>query len=945
MIYLFNPWFKNFPMSTSREEKRYRETIHLPQTSFPMKANLPVQEPEWLKAWQSEGIYERLKFRALKRKNKYTLHDGPPYANGHIHIGHAFNKILKDMILRYKTMKGYGSDYVPGWDCHGLPIEHALLSELGKRKDEVDQVSFRKKARSYAERFIQIQRDEFIRLGIFGDWSHPYLTMNFEYQSKIAESFLTLYEKGFIEQRLKPVPWCFDCETALADAELEYEDKTSPSVYVTFPLAGSENISFIVWTTTPWTLPANVGLALHPELDYVTIETEKGRFVFAHSLLQTLQGKLGFKNIKEIGIQKGKNFSGRQAKHPFIDRMSRVITADYVSAEDGTGIVHIAPGHGEEDYVHGYINHNLAILSPVDSKGRFTNEFPLCEGIHVFKANPKIVELLKEKGALLHEEPHQHSYPHCWRCKKPIIFRATKQWFLKVDYEDLRTRLGKAIQNEIRFVPDTGKNRIGSMIATRPDWCLSRQRYWGVPIPIIRCQSCQKILVSESKTEIVSSFAKEGADVWFEKPASAFLKPNFACSCGSHDFVQEKDIIDVWFDSGVSHKAVLQRADERVQYPADLYLEGSDQHRGWFQSALITGVALDKKPPFHSVLTHGFVVDGEGKKMSKSRGNVVSPEEVMKEFGADVLRLWVCSSDYQFDIRLSREILTRLVESYRRIRNTFRFLLGNLHDFDARENHIPLQEMQVVDQWALAKSYLLVRDAEGYLEKNLFHHVYRLVQDYLVLDLSAFYLDILKDRLYTAGKNSTKRRSAQTALYDLLQNLVKILAPVLPFTCDEVWRLTRTESDAQSIHEADWPECSESQIDRALIQDWQDLLQVRDLVNQRIEQKRIAKEIGSALELRLSLATNDKRLTYLFGAYRKDLREAFIVSQLEIVSDLEAELVSLLLDSDGEQHQFKIAMERAHGLKCERCWTYSIQVGRNTEHLTLCERCSEAINA
>ena len=944
----------------SAEAKPYQHTIHLPKTAFPMKADLPVREREWLERWRSEHLYDRIRKKSAGR-SKFILHDGPPYANGHIHIGHAFNKILKDMIVKYKTMRGSNAHYVPGWDCHGLPIEHALFQEMGKRKDEVEQLPFRKKARDYAQKYVSIQREEFIRLGVFGDWDEPYLTMAPVYQAKIAESFLTLLERGYIEQRLKPVPWCYDCETALAEAELDYEEKTSPSIYVKFKGIAPENGSrpywavrgdrpfyFLVWTTTPWTLPANVGLALHPDLTYIAVtEPErKATYVFAEALVERIAPITGLSPLEatdEVGRFQGKEFVDRyKAQHPFIPgRQSAVVLADYVSSTDGTGIVHIAPGHGEEDYVVG-LKYKLPILSPVDEKGRFTSEVPEAQGMLVHKeGNKNIIELLKGKGALVHNEPYRHSYPHCWRCKNPVVFRATEQWFLKVDHDGLRTKVSEIVDQGVQFTPDWGKKRIGSMVTMRPDWCLSRQRYWGVPVPIIRCATCSRLLASESKSKIVSVLASEGADSWFERPAESFLPDRFRCSCGSRSFKKESDIIDVWFDSGVSHQAVLKDGND-LAYPADLYAEGSDQHRGWFQTALLTGVALDGHSPFKGVLTHGFVVDGEGKKMSKSRGNVVSPQEVMDEFGADLLRLWVAASDYQFDVRLSVEILKRMVEGYRRIRNTFRFLLGNLHDFDYKLHRVAFGEMESVDRWALGRCLLLVRSVTQYDDRYLFHHVYRAVQDYLVVDLSSFYLDILKDRLYTAARNSRKRRSAQTALFYLLRNLVKILAPILPFTCDEAWRSYQIEEGVTSVHEADWPGDDPELIDQNLIGNWQDLLAVRDVINKKIEMKREAKEIGSSLEVRLLVEASDQELSHLLRRYEHALGEAFIVSQVELDSqDNMGEWISVHFPSDGRSHAFRLSVARAQGAKCERCWKYSVHVGTFPDHPSLCEYCME----
>ncbi|MBI4372188.1 MAG: isoleucine--tRNA ligase, partial [Candidatus Omnitrophica bacterium] len=756
----------------------------------------------------------------------------------------------------------------------------------------------------------------------------------------------------FIEQRLKPVPWCWDCETALADAELEYEDKTDRAVYVAFPstveFADFGAFSYLVWTTTPWTLPANVGLALKPDLDYVVAETKKGKFLFASALKDSIISKLfpggGYKELAHFN---GKDLRNKTAHHPFIsDRISRVILADYVSATDGTGIVHIAPGHGEEDYQYGHLENKLPILSPVDEKGRFTKEFPPCEGINVFKANEKIIGLLKEKNALLHQEDYQHSYPHCWRCKNPIIFRATPQWFLKIDHQNLRTKMTRAIQQNIKFTPEWGKNRIGSMVESRPDWCLSRQRYWGVPIPIISCTRCPgTFFVGEVKEKVIRIFQKESADAWFERPAPDFFAPGFKCpKCKGIDFKKEEDIIDVWFDSGVSHQAVLKKSKE-LKYPADLYLEGSDQHRGWFQSALTTGVALDGHSPFTGVLTHGFVVDGEGKKMSKSAGNVIAPQDVMKEFGADILRLWVSSCDYQFDVRLSGEILKQLADQYRKIRNTFRYLLGNLNDFDPKKDRISVEKLHPLDQWAVSKADQLLKRSDGLYNDYDFHAAFQNLHEFCSIDLSAYYFDSLKDTLYTAPQNSALRRSAQSGLFEILSRLVKIFAPILSFTMEEVWRSYPIEEGIKSVHESVWNVPESPKVPDSF-KDWEVIRAVRDAMMPTLEKKRTAGLIGSSLDAKVYLRTDHNESAKVLKKYWQELERVFIVSQLVWMEGNRegAEEVSFKASSFNEA-KMSISVVKADGLKCERCWHYSTKVGTFPQDPSLCERCVEAISA
>ncbi|MBI5042617.1 MAG: isoleucine--tRNA ligase, partial [Nitrospirae bacterium] len=720
----------------------YKDTLNLPKTDFPMKANLSQKEIEILKKWEDEKIYKKLAEKG-KGKPRFILHDGPPYANGNIHIGHALNKILKDIIVKYYTMKGFYSPYVPGWDCHGLPIEHQVDKNLGAKKKELSKIEIRRLCREYAEKYINIQRDEFKRLGVFGDWDNPYLTMDYKYEGSIVRELGKVVGKGSVYRGKKPVLWCFSCETALAEAEVEYNDKESPSVYVRFKVAsitdtiktkaGFKNYPelshyFLIWTTTSWTLPANLAIALHPEVDYVeamvNLGASKEVWVLAKPLLESCMERFGIKDYSIIASHKGDDLFGIVCQHPFIERPSRIILGEHVTIDAGTGCVHTAPGHGQEDYEMG-LKYGLDIYTPVDSRGQFTSDVPEWQGVNVFKANPLINEKMRGLGVLIKEEKLVHSYPHCWRCKKPVIFRATEQWFISMEKNNLRQKALEQIDKKIKWVPPWGRNRIYSMIENRPDWCISRQRSWGVPITIVRCKSCNEPLMDQNIVNRVADMIdKEGADVWFLKEPSELLPKGTACpKCGKTEFTKETDILDVWFDSGVSHAAVLRERPE-LSWPADMYLEGSDQHRGWFHSSLLESIATVGEAPYKTVLTHGFVVDGSGKKMSKSAGNVVAPQEVIKQYGAEILRLWVSAEDYKDDIRISKEILTRLAEAYRRIRNTCRFLLGNLYDFEPEKDAVSDNELLEIDRWALHRLQILIQRVEDAYKNFEFHVIF-----------------------------------------------------------------------------------------------------------------------------------------------------------------------------------------------------------------------------
>ncbi|OGX08557.1 MAG: isoleucine--tRNA ligase [Omnitrophica WOR_2 bacterium GWA2_47_8] len=929
----------------------YQKTLNLPQTDFPMKANLVQREPALLEKWYKDGLYFQIRNKS-KGKKTFILHDGPPYANGNIHIGHALNKILKDMIVKFRNMEGYDSIYVPGWDCHGLPIEHQLFKELKKKKSEVDTVEFRKKAHEFAMKYVNIQREEFKRLGVLGDWEHPYLTLTPEYEYWILKSFAQLVKKGYIYHGLKPVNWCFDCETALAEAEVEYEDHTSPSAYVKFkvnnPQALKEipkgkDVYLLIWTTTPWTLLANVAVAVHPAYLYELVEVNNEILIIEKTLVERVMEKTGIKKyslLKEISGEKLKNLL---YQHPFgIKENCRVITVDYVTRDDGTGLVHTAPGHGQEDFEAGQL-HNLEILMPVNDRGVFTEQGGPFKGQHVFKANPEIINDLKNRGFLFLSEDIPHSYPHCWRCKKPIIFRATQQWFLKIDHDNLRGKLKEAIKHRVKWIPETGEERILGMVTTRPDWCLSRQRHWGVPIPALLCLGCGKkhklfVEVIEHLADIVK---KSGSDAWFEKDIKDLLPKNFKCpDCKKSQFEKTYDILDVWFDSGVSHQAVV-KAMLKKELPIELYLEGSDQHRGWFQSSLIPAVAMEGKPPYAAVLTHGFVVDGEGRKMSKSLGNVIAPQEIMKNNGADILRLWVASSSYHDDIRLSKEILDRMVDSYRKIRNTFRYLLSNLYDFNPQKDEVSYDDILDIDKWALYKLNTLIRDVRQSYDLYDFAKVTKLIFAFCNEDLSSFYLDILKDRLYTSPSKSAERRSAQTVLYYILTHLVGLLAPVLSFTTEEVFNYMPKNvhsSLESSVHLLVWEKASAHWDNEHIAEKFKLLIDLRPFVLKALEEKRRNGSIGSSLEAKVIFKTASQRDHDYLNSLAGLLPSIFIVSQVEIkkVASVEEGLGEVFAKT-------AVAVEKADGEKCIRCWAYRTDIGVDKEHAQLCGRCLKAI--
>lgn len=910
--------------------QNYKDTLNLPKTPFSMKADLAKKEPEWIRSWEEESLYQKIREKK-KGRPKFILHDGPPYANGHIHIGHALNKILKDIIVKFKTMQGYDAPYLPGWDCHGLPIEHEVAKELekkGQSPHKMEKMELRQRCRMYADRFIKIQRDEFERLGVLGEWERPYLTMDFEYEYTILKCFSALVDKGLVSRRLKPIHWCISCCTALAEAEVEYEEKKSPSIWVKFylgdeagrrwPILKNKKSSILIWTTTPWTIPANEAVAIHPSYKYIAIEIEGEIIILLKDRLEIIS-----QDYNIVGETLGSNLEGITYHHPIRKKDCPLILAEHVETDQGTGCVHTAPGHGEEDYEIG-LKYNLPIFSPVDREGKFTEKVSLFKGRNVFKANKEIIAFLKENGNLFRESGITHSYPHCWRCKNPVIFRATEQWFIPM--EKVRAEALKSIDT-VKWIPSWGRDRISNMVRERPDWCISRQRAWGVPIPVLYCKKCHNTILKKEVVDLLAEdVRKKGVDIWFSASIDKFIPRGFFCpDCGSKEFIRGTDILDVWFDSGVSHTAVLKN-NSTLSYPADLYLEGSDQHRGWFQSSLLTSVGNGGGAPYSQVLTHGFVVDGQGKKMSKSLGNVMSPMDIWSKHGADILRLWVAGSNYQEDIRLSQEILDRTVEMYRRIRNTIRYMLGNLCDFSNEKDIVPYEDMLEIDRWILSRLAKKTESITRAYEQYNFYRVIQEVHNFCSVDLSSFYFDVLKDRLYTAKAKGLPRRSAQTALSELFSVLIRVLAPILAFTCEEAWQLMSGKTD-KSVHLSDWPEINKSFYQKELEEKWASILKAREKAMKAIEEKREARIIRSSLEAKLVLSISDSSLFSLLKVYEKDLASFFIVSEVQL-----------------EAGKNCVSVMKAEGGKCQRCWNYSASVGASNIHQFLCHRCVNVLN-
>ncbi len=919
----------------------YKDTLNLPRTAFPMKAGLAEREPKMLARWEKSGLYGRMLEARGNGKGdvpRFLLHDGPPYANGEIHIGHALNKVLKDIVRKYRHLAGAYAPYRPGWDCHGLPIELEVEKKIGRaKKAEMDPVAVRKECAEYARKFVAKQSEDFRRLGVLGEWERPYLTLAPDYEAREVRELATMMEKGVLYRGLKPVHWCASCRTALAEAEVDHEDHTSISVYVRFPFADISALpeairhpdaGIAIWTTTPWTLPANLAVSLHPRFTYALVEHADGPLLIAADLLEGLRETLALGAT--LGTVQGAELDRARARHPWLDRDSLIVVGEHVTLEAGTGAVHTAPGHGHDDYVAGQ-RYELEPYAPVDDAGRFTAEVPEFAGMLVFDADPGVVDLLSKNGALLASHKYDHTYPHCWRCKRPIVFRATEQWFASMTHGDLRERALAEI-DRVRWIPHWGRDRIHGMISSRPDWCISRQRVWGVPIVAVKCMGCGNVAAdADLARHVADVFEKQGSDVWFSDGFASLLPPGFACGeCKGTSFERLRDILDVWFDSGVSYSSVIEQ-DFGAGTICDLYLEGSDQHRGWFHTSLLTSVSTRDRAPYKAVLTHGFVLDGNGRKMSKSDGNVIAPQKIIKQYGADILRLWVAAEDYRDDVRISDEILKRLADSYRRVRNTARNLLGNVHDFDRGRDGVDYGELLELDKWALMRLHDFVGRVREAYENYEFHSVYHALNNFCSVDLSAQYFDIVKDRLYCSGTGSRERRSAQTVMSHILEALTVAIAPVLSFTADEIWQSLRGDEDA-SVFLADFPATDPAWADPALAVRWEHLWKVRAVVTKALEQKRKAGEIGHPLDARVKIAASGEDLVLLQSFDVQQLAYLFIVSQVEI-------------GAGGSAAEIDVVVLEPLGSKCGRCWNFAESVGRHAEHLEICDRCHAVVAA
>lgn len=928
-------------------QQDYNTTLNLPSTEFPMRGNLPQKEPQTLQNWENSNLYYEM-IEKNKDKPKYILHDGPPYANGDIHLGTALNKVLKDIIVKYKNMSGFCSPYVPGWDTHGLPIELKAMKKIGVENGAIPPIELRKHCREFALSYVENQKEQFKRLGVLGDFNNPYLTLSPEFEAKQVKVFGEMAKKGYIYKGLKPVYWCPDCNTALAEAEIEYADDVCFSIYVKFKVSDDKGIFtklgidltktyFVIWTTTTWTLPGNLAICLGPEYEYCIVKANGENYCIARELVEPTMKAADIAEYEIFGSFTGKELENIETEHPFMNRKSPIIIGNHVTLESGTGCVHTAPGHGVDDFEVCKNYPQIGIVVPVDSKGVLTSEAGQFSGLTTNDANKAISNHLKEINALFALEKIKHQYPHCWRCKQPIIFRATEQWFCSID--GFKEEAIKAIE-AVEWIPAWGEERIKGMVRDRSDWCISRQRAWGVPIPILYCNDCKQPVINEQAIDAISDlFRAEGADAWYTRELSDFIPASVKCQCGCGEFTKEMDIMDVWFDSGVSHAAVLEQRDG-LYSPADLYLEGADQYRGWFQSSLLTSVVWQGTAPYKSVCTHGWVVDGEGKKMAKSEGNGIEPKEIIKEFGADILRLWVASSDYHSDIRISKEILKQLSEAYKKIRNTSRFILGNISNgsgFNIDTDAIKNNDLQEIDKWVLVKLNDLIDKVNTAYDAFDYHIVFHSIHNFCVVDMSNFYLDVIKDRLYCEDEKSVERRSAQTVMYYVLSAIARLIAPIMSFTADEIWSYLPHSStdDTKSIYLNEMPKKHEISTSQDFINKWELIYNLRENAKKALEIKRTDKIIGASLEAKLTIHA-DSTIFDKINAIKNELATIFIVSAIDIVNDNDGEF-------KGDFEGISLTVEKAIGLKCERCWMYSDTVGINSHHSTLCDRCIDVI--
>jgi len=912
-----------------------KQTLNLPRTSFSMKAKLAQKEPEILRRWEESGLYRKIQAQGSGRPT-FVLHDGPPYANGNIHLGTALNKILKDFIVRSKTMEGFRAPYRPGWDCHGLPIEIKVDKNLGEKKKDMSIIDIREECKKYALNFVGIQRDQFRRLGVSGEWDNPYLTLDPEYEGDVLRFLAAFFSRDIVYKGKKPVLWCASCRTALAEAEIEYHDRTSPSIYVKFPMSSDlgekypelkgKPVSVLIWTTTPWTLPANLAIAFHPDFEYAAFEVGGEGYIAAKRLIPVLSDALGLSDPRILVTFPGKEMEGLKARHPFIDRESVFVLADYVTFDQGTGAVHTAPGHGLEDYLTG-LAYGLDIYTPVDNEGAFISEVDRYGGMNVFAANPVILSDMRKSGALLKSEEIEHSYPHCWRCKQPVIFRATAQWFIAMDRNGFREQALEAIK-EVRWIPPWGEERIAGMVDTRPDWCISRQRSWGVPIPAFVCLDCGTAVADEKIALWVADiFSREGSNAWFTKSAEDLIPHGTRCpECGSDRLGKENNILDVWFESGSSH-GILGKSED-LPWPADVYIEGHDQYRGWFNSSLLVGVAAKGASPYRNCIIHGFVLDEHGRAMAKSLGNVIEPEEVMQQNGAEILRVWVAMLNYKEDARYGGETLQRLVEAYRKLRNTWRFLLGNINEFSPDSSR-PLEEMHLFDRWALEKCARLGRRVRKAYEEFEYHVVFHSIYNLFSVELSSYYLDVLKDRLYCSGRDSGHRRSGQTALFRILKDTLILMAPILPFTTEEAWEaMPDYAGKPESVHLELFPDFSDVWLGEDTFQEWEDLGGIREAVLKELEKAREDKLIGNSLEAAIKIRAPETERK-LLEKYHSELPSLFIVSTVE-------------LEETGSE-EIKVSVERVPWKKCLRCWNYSDHVGSSEAYPDFCGRCEDVV--